>query len=209
MKKNFMSAGLLLFIFSGCVNNVGKIVNAENFDMDADARSTLTMHVNNLKVNIGVMPAKNIYGLRTVALFVNRNVRCEPHAMWPDGTPASAHSFITEQEALQIINLSSKYGFLSNADKYFSERAHVTEITHPPPVHAKKWMLPDSKTNIINPPYIWLEYVVFDQHWYSYYRTKIPWDGNARIFMDNIGRILSVKSRQLINKLINTMQNVE
>ena len=185
-------------------------VSAESFDITADATSTLTAQVENLMLTIGINPIQTNYGLRSLSLYVNESTRFEPSSIWPDGTLVTAHALISSDEAIRTVFLVSESGLFVTARKYYSDRTAMTANTPPPPSNAKDMRLSDEDpAPQFNPPNISIQYVVFDDHWYSYYNIVSPLDDKAIGLMKGISSSLSGEGRRLIEEMQKQMESVQ
>ncbi len=178
-------------------------------EMASDALSTLTSQVENLTLNIGINPATTNYGLRSITLYVNDGIRFEPDAEWPDGTPVTAHAQISREEAIRTIRIVSEAHLFSSATKSYSERTSITTNTPPHPANAKDIRLPNEDDIPITGPSLSLQFVTFDEHWYSYFNITVPWFSTGEALLPQISAALSGDGKQLIDKLNSEMRSVQ
>jgi hypothetical protein len=202
MKKTGYS---LVMILTLCVSSA----RSEGLDMTGDALRTLTTQIENLTLNIGINPATTNYGLRSITLYVNYDILFEPDAEWPDGTPVTAHAQISRDEAIRTIHIVSKANLFGSASKSYSERTPITTNTPPPSANAKDMRLPNKDEIPITGPSLSLQYVTFDEHWYSYYNIAAPWRTTGEALLPRISEALSGDGKQLIDTLTSEMRSVQ
>lgn len=136
--------------------------------------------------------------LRSVLLFVSPTLRIEPHAMWPDGQPMSAHARIAPQQATAVLSRLAARGFFETAEKYHSPRT-----AHPGsrPPEGSRGRLEDRLERAGSRRAMRIEVTTHDANWYTYYVRSYEWSPAIGKLIDAIREPLEGEATQRLARL--------